>query len=370
MLSPNYLYNCTNDISELYAALETEIINDISRRIAKVGKVTASAEWQILKAQEAGALYDSIIKKVALRTKQSEKVIRKLFEESAVKSLKFDDSVYKNAGLEPIPLMQSPAMLQTLAAGLMKTNGELRNLTMSTALTSRQTFLSAADMAYMKVTSGAFDYNTAIKQAVIEIAKKGVETIGTKTEMIGFAGRVDHIDVAVRRAVLTGVNQTAGKLTMSRISEMGTDLVETTAHRGARPAHQKWQGRVHSMSGAKGYPDFKETRYGFVDGLMGANCRHSFHPFIEGSTPTVDPEDYENQEVSFRGEKMDFYEATQRQRKYEREIRKWKRQKSALESAGLGNEEERIKIRDLQREAKAFSEATGVTRRPSNEQII
>ena len=40
------------------------------------------------------------------------------------------------------------------------------------------------------------------------------------------------------------------------------------------------------------YPDFiKTTGYGLVDGLHGANCRHSFSPFYPGvSVPRWSPE--------------------------------------------------------------------------------
>lgn len=367
MLSANYLYQCTDEISALYADLETEIIIDISRRLAKTGKVTAMAEWQALRAQESGALYDTIIKKVSQRIRQTEKATRKLFEEAGVKSLEFDDRVYKKAGLEPIPLMQSPAMLQTLVAGLVKTNGELRNLTMSMAIDGKMKFISAADMAYMKITSGAFDYNTAITQAIKELAKAGISTIDYAS------GRIDHVDVSVRRAVLTGVNQTAGKLTESRLEEMETDLVETSAHAGARPEHALWQGKWFSFSGTSDkYPSFKKvTKYGLPEGILGPNCRHSYHPVIEGiSEPSVDPEDYKGETKSYNGKDYTTYEATQQQRKLERTIRKWKREKMGLESAGLDSTEASQKVREYQRQAKDFSEKMGITRRYINEKVI
>ena len=92
------------------------------------------------------------------------------------------------------------------------------------------------------------------------------------------------MDVAVRRAVLTGVNQTTARMQIARADEMECDLVETTAHMGARPEHMDWQGRIFSRSGkSRKYPDFvKSTGYGTGPGLCGWNCRHSFFPYFEG----------------------------------------------------------------------------------------
>lgn len=44
-------------------------------------------------------------------------------------------------------------------------------------------------------------------------------------------------------------NQTALKEQVQLASELDMDLVETTAHAGARPEHAKWQGQVFSLTG-------------------------------------------------------------------------------------------------------------------------
>ena len=191
-----------------------------------------------------------------------------------MRALAFDDAIYQAAGLNPLPLNLSPAMTQVLVAGLQRTQGTMRNLTLTSAIDAQNLFTDAADLAYMQVSSGAFDYNTAIRQAVESVAEQGLGVIHYAS------GRREHLDVAMRRAVLTGVNQTAGQLQWARADEMGCDLVETSAHIGARntgtgPAnHEGWQGRVFSRSGKHPkYPDFvAETGYGTGPGLCGWNC--------------------------------------------------------------------------------------------------
>ncbi|MEG1120527.1 MAG: phage minor capsid protein, partial [Bacteroidales bacterium] len=149
------------------------------------------------------------------------------------------------------------------------------NLTRTTANTTTHQFEKVLDRAYLQITSGAFDYNSAIRSAVKDLSQKGIAVVEYPS------GHTDYMEVAVRRATVTGVNQTAAKLQEVRADEMDSDLVETTAHVGARPEHAEWQGKVFSRSGkSKRHPDFREsTGYGTGAGLCGWNCRHNFYPF-------------------------------------------------------------------------------------------
>ena len=128
-----------------------------------------------------------------------------------------------------------------------------------------------------------FSQEEAIRTAIKDLAKKGVECI------VYPSGHVDHMDVAVRRAAVTGANQTALRLQDTLADEMGCDLVEVTAHAGARTGkgianHAAWQGKVYSRSGnSSKYPPLVEsTGYGTGAGLGGWNCRHSWFVFFEG----------------------------------------------------------------------------------------
>jgi hypothetical protein len=222
----------------------------------------------------------------------------------------------------------------------------------------------------MQVSSGAMSYNQAIREAIKDVASKGLSTINFAN------GRHDQLDVAVRRSVLTGVAQTTGQMQWARADEMGCDLVQTTAHAGARPTHQVWQGKVFSRSGRDTeYPPFVEsTDYGSVTGLMGANCRHHFYPFFKGISEnayrqaTLD--DMANKTVTYEGEKMSQYDASQMQRGIERKIRYWKRQASALEAAGLDNTGEVAQVKAWQAKMRGFVKQTGLRRQSEREQVL
>lgn len=329
MLTPEYLDRLPEEAVELYASLEESIIRDIVRRLVKTGQITESARWQIDRLQNIGLLYDEIIKRIAELSESSEEQIRALFEEAAVENMKFDAKIYKSAGRDP-PLKLSPAALQVLQAGIYKTHGNLQNLTMTTAVASQQAYIQAATKAEMQVTSGAFDYVTAIRNAIKQTAKDGVTVLYP-------SGHVDKLDVAVRRAVLTGANQTAAAISLTHANDMQCDLIETSAHAGARPSHIVWQGKIFSRSGQnRKYPDFvSSTGYGTGAGLCGWNCRHSFYPFFEGLSESAYPrkllDEYNRKTVMYHGQTIPYYDATQMQRKMERQIRASKCELAALQ---------------------------------------
>lgn len=366
MLTDYQLDVLQGPITDLFEEFQMSVIRDIARRLA--GLHLASAAWQVQRLNEAGMIYENILKELEKLTGQSEQVLRATFEKAGVTSIRFDDKIYTAAGLNPRPLNLSPAMSEVLNAGLRKTANIMRNLVMTTAASGQEAFIGAADLAYMQVSTGAMSYTQAIKQAVKDVAANGLS-------VIQFSGRQDQIDVAIRRSVLTGVSQTVGEMQMARADEMGTDLVQTSAHAGSRPEHELWQGQVFSRSGTNPkYPDFvSSTGYGEVDGLMGINCRHSFYPFFEGISDAAyteaDLENLSNKTVNYNEKEISGYDASQIQRGLERQVRYWKRQSSALEAAGKDTLDEAAKVIDYQAKLRDFVKQTGIQRQRIREQI-
>lgn len=381
MLTPEYLDHCADDIVELCSGLDQLIVRDIVRRLMKAGRVTNTAAGQILRVQESGLLYDEVIAEVAHYANASEQQVRTLFEDAGIQAIKYDSTIYTAAGLFPPPLAMTPTALQVLNAGLKKTQGYLQNLTKTTANGAQQAFIRATTIAEMQVDSGAFDYVSAIRNAV-RTAIEGGEWVTYPT------GHHDRLDVATRRAVLTGVNQTAAEVSLSYADGMECDLVEITAHAGARPEHAVWQGKVFSRSGKSNkYDDFKSsTGYGTGAGLCGWNCRHNFYPYFEGLSISAYPKTklkaYENQTVTYNGDKIPYYDATQKQRAMERAIRDSKRKVAGLDEAvksakgeptakAMEQEFSEVAIRLKRQEAalKDFTQQTGLLRQQEREQV-
>ena len=373
MLSPKYLENLPVGLVNIYAELENWIIADISRRIVETNyTVTSTAAWQIEKAQEMRLSYNAITKEIAKRTGKTQKEIKKIFLDAGIKALENDSKIYALVDKDTTAFVNSLALNRTFIAGIEQTNGLMSNFTNSLAVQSNKVLGDLLDQAYFEVQSGAWSYQAAVKKAIKQLIRQGIQTIKYPS------GHTDQVDVAVRRAVITGVNQTCAKLQLDLADDMGCDLVETSSHFGARPSHYEWQGKVFSRSGeSKNYPNFVLfTGYGTGDGLCGWNCRHSFFPYFEGISKPID-NDFDITE----NEK--FYKLTQQQRAYERNIRKQKRAiqafKGALESCKddtlrveLENEKKRsqAKLRETQGKLNAFCEENNLVRRKERESIV
>lgn len=374
MLTADQFDALADPITSLYADYETSVIEDIARRLKNLD--LASAGWQTQRLSESGSLYKQVLKELSKLTGKSEAQIAEILKKAGVKAVQFDDKIYKDAGLDPLPLNLSPAMAQVLKANLERTNGLMNNLTQTTAITAQQSFIKAADLAHLQISTGAMSYDQAIRDAIKKVAAKGLETIDFQS------GHTDKLDVSMRRAVLTGVAQTTGQLQTTRADEMGTDLVAVSAHVGARnkgtgPAnHASWQGKIYSRSGNHPkYPNFYTvTGYGTGEGLGGWNCRHSFYPFFEGISENVyskaEVKTFAKKKVTYQGQKISAYDATQFQRKIERMIRFWKRQAAALEAAKLSNPKEVARVKYWQAVMRDFLKQTGLDRQSVREQVL
>lgn len=312
---------------QIYQNLEQQIIEEIAKRIANYGYANTVVLNDIKIAQEMGFLYEDIVKLVANYNDISYEKVAEIFSNAGAETLKFDDKIYTEAGLNPIPINQSPSMVQLLNSTIEKTSGNLQNLVMTTANTTQTQFYNAINMAYMEVSTGVKSYSQSIIDAINNIANVG----GVITYP---SGRNMSLESAVRMNIITGVNQTCGKLQELRANELGWDLMELTAHSGARPSHASWQGKIVSRSGQKGYLSLKDIGYGTVTGFKGVNCRHDWYPYYKGSSRTYTEKqlkEWQNETVTYNGKKINKYEATQIQRKMERQIRQDKKNLAGLQ---------------------------------------
>jgi hypothetical protein len=374
VLTEDQFDSLIDPIMSLYNEYENSVVMDIARRLKNLD--FSSAAWATQRVIESGALHKDVLKQLAKLTGKSESEISTLLSKAGVKAIQFDDKIYKDAGLDPLPLNLSPAMLDVLKATLNKTNGVMNNLTMSTAQTAQAAFFRGADLAYLQVSSGAMSYDQAIRAAIKKVAADGLDVIDYAS------GHQDKLDVAMRRTVLTGVAQTTGELQMTRADEMGVDLVAVSAHAGARNKgvgpmnHAGWQGKIYSRSGNHPkYPNFVETTgYGTGEGLGGWNCRHSFYPYFEGLSENAyskaELQDLRKQKVKLNGGEVSLYDATQYQRHIERQIRYWKRQAAALDAAKLTNAKELAKVREWQMRMREFIAQSGLNRQRVREQVL
>lgn len=374
--SPALLDALPEELTELFRALEITLLEEICSRLKAAGELN-EVTVQAIRALRAHGI-DS---------KEIEKAIRKTSGISETKLNKLlDDVVERNQtyyteliDLARITQPETLVSVEDTWAIYEQTKQTLRNITRSmgflvdagrTMLPPARAYQWALDNAVLQVQSGAINYNQAIKTAVKQLADSGLKVVDYES------WHRDQIDVAVRRAVMTGVNQICAKYTEQSAQYLETPYFEVSAHAGARDkpgpspwsSHKAWQGKVYSIRAGDIYPSIYEVcGLGAVDGLEGANCRHRRNVWVEG----VSDRTYTDEQLAhidddlgceFDGKKYTAYEATQMQRRVEREARKLKREKAAYKAAGLHEEEQtvNIRLRRLNAKYKAFSAAAGL----------
>lgn len=372
MLSPEFLAALPESVAALFLQVEEDLLEDIARRIAKMDGITDTAKWQAWRYEQVKLFSSNALQTLAQATGKSKEELVQLFREAALETLAADNDIYTAAGLT-VPETLSPTLQNILQSGYLQTGQMMENFTATTANTVTRQFENALDRAWLQINTGGFTYQQAIRKAIQTLAQDGLCAI------VYPSGHRDTIETAVRRAVLTGVNQTAAKLQIARMEEMGCEFVEVTAHPGARPSHAVWQGKVFhrgdgtSVNGVYYPPFVQSTGYGTGAGLGGWNCRHNFFPFFPGLSKRA----YTNEmlaqldakEISYQGKDYTRYEASQMQRALERKIRKAKREYLSLDAAGQDTAESAVKLRRARAQLNDFLKETGLRQDNFREQV-
>lgn len=324
-------------LAKHYRTLEQEIMSDIVRRIKKAGKITSTADWQLNRLIFLGKSSEDLKKLVASAVQFDDAEVEKLYQAVIEEEYTVYRKQYEEITKEFIPYSENLWLQQITEAMIRQTKGDLINITRSMGFMLKQgvyTPLSAIyddylDQAIVDITSGALDYNTVIRRVVGEMTRSGLRTdhafSTNPTDYTGIdypSGWHNRIDVAARRAILTGVSQLTDQITRKNAEILGVDRFEVSWHVGARPEHAEWQGKVYTMDQLEDI-----CGLGTGAGLLGWNCRHSYYLFFPGSERQYTDEWLEEQreaeavKQSFRGREYNTYEATQKQRRMETNMR-------------------------------------------------
>lgn len=384
--TPELLDALPEDLAELFRALELVLLDEICSRLKLRDELNEVTVQDIKALRAHGINLKEIEKAIRQATGISEQKLKKLLDDVVERNQKYYAEVIDLAHLTQPETMVS---IENTWAIYQQTKRDLRNITRSmgflvdngrTMLPPAKAYQWALDNAAMQVQSGAINYNQAIKTAVKQLADSGLKTVDYES------GHHDSIDVAARRAVMTGVSQLCAKYTEQSAEYLETPYYEVSAHAGARDvpgpspwsSHKDWQGKVYSIRTGDIYPSIYDVcGLGAVDGLEGANCRHRRYPWVEGvSERTYTDEQLQHIDdglgCEYDGKKYTAYEATQMQRRIERTIRKQKRLKNAYEAAGLTEDttNANIKLRRLNAKYKEFSKAAGLPEQKERMRVL
>lgn len=417
MLTPKYLQRIIEATerrtSQLNSYLTRKIVDRILTLFENTGEININqaSVHDALKQEAAGKLFDEVQEEIIRQLPVIQNEVRVAFMDAAGKINRdvYDftkhviDVEHKKGELldveipdlpdatdfEKVGIPQSakelnltPKEIRMLESAYNRTNGEIYNITRTTAAATEQTFIDACDSAYWKVAHGVSP-STAIVEAIDEVSAKGITTVH-------YGRRDDKIEVAIARAVRTGINQANGDIKLTRCAEMGVGHVRVNSHIGARVTkyedytnHSLWQGKVYKLDWSnpalsKYHPtkqEIKENKksfnflnvikqfflrkttqeeyedfitvcgYGKMLGICGINCRHSFDAFYPdiniNTDKPIDPE-----------ENRQRYELEQKQRAKEREIRELKRKKYAFDNAEPSDKQTKEAIEAKRKELK------------------
>lgn len=372
MFTPTEIEALPSAMEQLYRSLQLNIMSDLTDHLKANGEeITSAADWQINRLYELGVSKDEIDSLIQSTLDVSDDEIDRIYDEVVKSGYARDEEFYTSKGKEYISYAENKQLQQLVKAVKNQTKSEYRNITGSLGFAVRNadntlSFTPLADFyqrtldnGVMQIASGAVDYNTVLKRAVKAMTDSGLRTVDYAS---GWSNRVD---VAVRRALMTGFNQVVAKVNEDNAEQLGTEYFEVSYHRGARPTHQVWQGRVYSKKELE-----TVCGLGTVTGLCGANCYHSYSPFMKGiDTPTYSEEELdrmneeENTPKEYNGKEYTAYEAQQRQRRLETAMRADRQQIELLTQGGADYDTiTGAKVRYFQRQDEyvKFSKAMGL----------
>lgn len=345
MLTDKFLEESGDDVSNDFTTLETLLLIWMGLRLRNLASLEDIEEeypkWKNKACREFFEYSGTGFQKVK---KSSQSKVKSIIKDGIVLTISNISSRLKNTDVQASKKDMLNRSNKNLNKGIKDTQGEIKNLCNISRKCTNKQFIKACDEAYSKIVAGN-NADKAIESSIRKLSQKGIE-------VVGYTDHTTSMDAAVKRAVTSGVNQTSLKFKMDNCKELGINIVKTSSHGGARPSHQEWQGKLFYLhTPVKGLQNFKKaTGYGRVDGLGGANCRHSFYEVTdyEYKNNLVDTEEFD------KNRNDDQYELEQKQRYYERQIRSWKKRKNILDECGVDSTKEAKKIREWQDKRSQF----------------
>lgn len=327
-MQPKEMEHLPLQLEKMFLELQNRIMRDVVRRIKKTGGITSTADYQLNRIQIIGNSTEFIESEIKRLSGLTDPELWEIYDTVIEKDYTRTKEIYEQVNAHFTPYEDNEQMQTWAKAILSQTKHEIQNITRSMGFAldygGKKVFTPFSeyyqkylDRACMDIVTGAFDYNTVLRRVVKEMTASGIRTVNYAS---GYGNRAP---VAVRRAVMTGVHQLAAQINEQVAKDLGTDTYEVTWHAGHRPSHW-WGGNVYTKQEL-----ISICRLGEVDGLWGANCKHSYFAFVDGvSVRTYTPEQLREMEAneqvarSYQGKIYNAYEAQQRQRTLETRMRK------------------------------------------------
>lgn len=395
MLTDTQLEVIPNELTELFQRFEQATLTDLARRVDKTLRYTDTYLIMVDQLKDLGYSPDKIraevMKKlnadskfqklIAENTKEYKKnvsrnltklkaevrtEVRKTIDKASLSAYEGDRKLYKEGKID---ISLPSTFEQIVTSTTIQARTDLLNLTKSMGFTlpngnftrNALAYRKYLDLALVQTSSGVFSIDQALNDCVKNLAKSGIKTVDFAS------GRVFHTDTACRNAIRSTLGRMSGEITQANIEETKTEYVEVSSHWGARPSHARWQGEVYTMEEFKRVCNF--GNYGNPDAIYSYNCRHHHYPFFMGISKRQDSQS-EPQPKQYKGKEYDYYQATQKQRNLERDIRALKREVNLKKELNLDLTKTKSKLKSKQKEYNEFSEFMEISKKPNRTRVV
>ena len=349
---------------KIFYDLENQLMEDIVRRIKKAGEITSTADYQIMQLKALGLSNDEITEQIKKALNASDEYVEELYREAMKNEWSDAKDLYAGMGQAYVKF-EDNAFIQNLIGGaFMQTSGEMVNMTGTMgfvvggkAVELSKFYQDTMDNAISLIMGGGFDYNTVLKKTIKQMTNSGIRWINYES------GWHNRITVAARRSVMTGLSQMTRGITEDTAKRLNTDTFEVSAHAGARPDHADWQGKVYTKKQL-----YDICGLGTITGLLGANCYHTYYPFIKGISKRAYTDEQlkvwkEDTPKMYQGKEYTQYQAQQRMRQMETNMRAQRQTINLLKLGGADKKtitEERIKYRIQMQQYKDIAKFFGL----------
>lgn len=378
-MTPEELEKLPKPLERTMTALELAVMSEIIQRIKEVSQITPVIDWLLIRMDAIGKSRKEIKHLLQEGVESAGLDIDQIYDQAAQSDYIRNKAIYEAAGRDYLPYEENQWLQQVVEAVREQTRDSLRpmeNITQTTGFnvqmggkkvfTPLSEYLERSlDKAMLGITTGTRTYSQAIGEVIDEMTSSGIRTVDYAS------GKSDRIEVAARRAVMTGVAQMVDKVNEKNAKELGTDYWEVDWHMGARNTgtgylnHQSWQGKVYSSEEMR-----TVCGLGEMLGFAGINCYHIRFPFLPGISKRRYTDEWleeqnrkENEKKLFNGREYDTYGALQYQRRLERTIRKQKQDVKLLEEAKADPDDitaAKSRLRLTNKTYVEFSKAMGI----------
>lgn len=350
MLTPKYMKKLPDNIQGYYRNLEDRTLKDIVKRINKSCTIAeTTSEVRIQSLLNLGYDLKDIKKELSKDLDITAHKLGSLVNQAGLKSYAEDAKFYAIGGKK---LKENPAVLKMIDTMSKSSVEDLNNLTGTIGLAGKpleKWYKETLNQAVIDITSGTYARSEVMRRVVKDIGDKGLEYIEYSS------GRNFSVEAAVKMNLVSSVNRLSAEISLKNAEEMNQDLMELTAHAGARPTHQEWQGQIVSLSGNPDYLSLNDIGYGSAEGFMGVNCRHNWYPYFPGKSKRFwDDETLDT--FKYKGKTYDEHSAYQRIRNLEKTARKHERKAKLFNAIGDKEAEttEKVKEQIVKQEQKKF----------------